>query len=805
MIPLELQREAEWCLWKKELRANGQITKLPYDPKTGHLAKSNEPGTFASFDYAYEIFSTEGEYDGMGIRVSKGFAAIDIDHCYEDGTFSDVASAIMDMVPSYTEFSPSGKGLRVLFRTDAEYNKQRFYVKNPNNGVEIYITGATERFVTITGNTLRNLPIKTISADELTNLCSRFMSRKQKSDKLTDEQIIEKASTSSKFVSLFRGDMTAYNNDHSSADLALCNILAFWTGKDPKQMDSIFRRSGLYRADKWEREDYRNATISKAIADTTEVYDASVARRIWDRMDTLTLNTGDYTVDGTGVWFYTQPKKKNEEPAQVYVTSTPITIAAFLESDVHRVELHYLYNGSQRSIVVDREIIANKNKIITLANYGISVNSESAIHLVRYFADLERLNPTAIPHNRSSSRLGWIGEDFVPYTDTIRFDGEAENKALYGAVARSGEYAVWQAYTQELRKNLFIRLMMDASFASVLIEKVNGLPFVFHLWGKTGGGKTVSLMVAMSVWGDPGAGKLVRTMNMTNAAMMSTATFLYSLPFAGDELQTVKEQGQRIDKLIMQITEGIERGRMLYNRNLPTRSWHNAFLFTGEEPCTSESSGGGVQNRVIEIEFDGQLFENGNDVVKVISKHHGHAGKKFVEYLKDRDISTAYERIYTEVMNGCDTTDKQAGTAALLLLADELVNEAGIYKESPLSIDDLKPYLKSPNTVSIAKRAQDFITGWIAGNYVHFDPMSNYETYGRKDGDSVFVIKGYLDKVLNDNGFNFDACKTEWKDDGFLIPSSDGRYLKRKGINGAKPYVVEIVLEKEENADVEII
>lgn len=802
MIPIELQREAEWCLWKKELRPNGSVTKVPYDPKTGKMAKSNDPDTFASYEYAYEVFETEGEYDGMGIRVSKGFAAIDIDHCYEDGTFSDIASALMDAVPSYTEFSPSKHGLRIIFRTDAEYNKQRYYVKNPNNGVEIYITGATERFVTITGNTLVNAPIKTLTADMLTDICSRFMSRKQKSDKLTDEQIIEKASASSKFVALFRGDMTSYNNDHSSADLALCNILAFWTGKDPKQMDSIFRRSGLYRADKWEREDYRSATISKAIADTVEVYDASVARRIWDKLDTLTLNTGDYTVDGTGVWFYTQPRKKNEEPVMTYVTSTPITISAFLENDVHRVELHYIYNNSQRSIVVDREVIANKNKILTLANYGIAVNSESAIYLVRYLAELERLNPTAIPHYRSCSRLGWLGSDFVPYTDTIKFDGESENKALYSAVERVGDFSIWQRHAEEVRKNLYVRLMMDASLASVLIEKVNGLPFVFHLWGKTGGGKTVALMTAMSVWGDPSAGKLVRTMNSTNAAMMSTATFLYSLPFAGDELQTVKEQGQSCDKLVMQITEGIERGRMLYNRNLPTRSWHNAFLFTGEEPCTTESSGGGVHNRVIEIEFSGQLFENGNNTVSIISKNYGHAGKRFVKFVSEQsDIIPKYERIYTEVMESCNTTDKQAGTAALILLADALAVEAGIFRETPLTVDALAPFLKSQDAVSIAKRARDFVTGWIAGNYVHFDVMSNYETYGRKEDDSTFVIKSYLDKVLNDNGYNFDAVKAEWKEAGFLISTPDGRYLKRKGINGAKPYVVEIRLGGDEDAE----
>lgn len=69
--------------------------------------------------------------------------------------------------------------------------------------------------------------------------------------------------------------MTKYNNDHSAADLALCTILAFWTGSDPIQMDRIFRSSALYR-DKWDqqrgRDTYGNLTIEKAISGTVESY-----------------------------------------------------------------------------------------------------------------------------------------------------------------------------------------------------------------------------------------------------------------------------------------------------------------------------------------------------------------------------------------------------------------------------------------------------------------------------------------------------------------------------------------------------
>jgi hypothetical protein len=47
--------------------------------------------------------------------------------------------------------------------------------------------------------------------------------------------------------------------------------LAFWTNRDAARIDALFRRSSLMR-DKWERDDYREATIGAAIERTTETY-----------------------------------------------------------------------------------------------------------------------------------------------------------------------------------------------------------------------------------------------------------------------------------------------------------------------------------------------------------------------------------------------------------------------------------------------------------------------------------------------------------------------------------------------------
>ena len=140
--------------------------------------------------------------------------------------------------------------------------------------------------------------------------------------------------------------------------------------------------------------------------------------------------------------------------------------------------------------------------------------------------------------------------------------GDPDYEVIFRNVREAGSFDAWKDLCGKLRANIPMRMMMAASFASVLLEPLKVLPFVLHVWGTTGTGKTVALMVAMSIWGNPKMGGLVKTMNMTRNAIMRNAAFLCSIPFAGDELQTIKDKWQgNFDQLIYQITEGVDRGR----------------------------------------------------------------------------------------------------------------------------------------------------------------------------------------------------------------------------------------------------
>ena len=277
-LPQELKEYPYYCGWKYENR-NGHKTKVPKTVK-GHNADISNLADFCSFD---EITGHPEAFDGIGIAIARDMAAIDIDHCIEDGKLSSLAEEIISKADSYTEISPSESGIRIIGRACGfRYDREKYYINNRRYGLEIYAARDKGQFVTITGNAVGNRPLRDIT-DVLPELLDAYMLRPvtQKPEGhidapgsfLSDEEVIEKASAAangSKFQSLYGGDITGYPSQ-SEAELAFMTMLAFWCGGDEEQMERIYLGSGLKR-DKWNRADYRNATISKALSAVSDFY-----------------------------------------------------------------------------------------------------------------------------------------------------------------------------------------------------------------------------------------------------------------------------------------------------------------------------------------------------------------------------------------------------------------------------------------------------------------------------------------------------------------------------------------------------
>ena len=141
-----------FCLWQYETR-DGKKTKVPYCVR-GYRADPGNKSTFSKFD---QVISLTNGYDGIGIGVFDDICAVDIDHCVEGGVLSEMADDIVKMMDSYTEYSPSGTGVRIFFKASGlSYDKERYFVNNRKCGLEIYVSGYTNKFLTATGNELKN-------------------------------------------------------------------------------------------------------------------------------------------------------------------------------------------------------------------------------------------------------------------------------------------------------------------------------------------------------------------------------------------------------------------------------------------------------------------------------------------------------------------------------------------------------------------------------------------------------------------------------------------------------------------------
>ena len=287
-IPAYLREHGVFCLWKYE-EVNGRTTKVPYNPNSPQdRAQSNNRSTFAPLDTAA---ARANGFDGLGIGIFDSIAAIDIDHCMKGGKLSDMAADIVETMDAYTEISPSGEGLRILFLAPGfRYDTEKYYINNQKSGLEIYLPGMTRKYVTVTGNTQRTRDILN-RADRLQTILDKYMKRPQQPTQtaapmpgtpadISDRDLLDKAMNARNgdtFKSLWDGSIMNYPSQ-SEADQALCNLLAFWTGKDAARMEALFRQSGLNREGGGKYKSpahytkYLQKTIAKAISSCGEVY-----------------------------------------------------------------------------------------------------------------------------------------------------------------------------------------------------------------------------------------------------------------------------------------------------------------------------------------------------------------------------------------------------------------------------------------------------------------------------------------------------------------------------------------------------
>ncbi len=284
-VSADLADLCRWVGWSLELR-KGKETKVPCNPHTGRNASSTDPATWGTFREAADAAERHG-WHGVGVVLGDGLCGIDLDGVRDPATGELTAEArrIVDRVGSYTEISPSGTGLHILYRGTWPDGGNRRALADRGH-LEGY---GHERYFTFTGEALEGAPAsieeRTAAVAELhaeyfgTPETEAPAPRPAAPVDLADSELLRKmfASTSGDALRrLWNGDTSDYPSD-SEADLAALSALAFWTRGDRERMDRLYRQSGLCRLKWTDRNDYRKSTLDRAL-NRRDFYDPAHGR-----------------------------------------------------------------------------------------------------------------------------------------------------------------------------------------------------------------------------------------------------------------------------------------------------------------------------------------------------------------------------------------------------------------------------------------------------------------------------------------------------------------------------------------------
>ena len=321
-IPPELLALPRWLCWRWEWQ-NGKWTKPPRCARSGRKEKDwCNPKRLVSFDEAMEACLLHG-LDGVGFAfvAGDGYLGFDLDSCINGaGEIAPEALAIIRSLGSFTDYSPSGTGAKVIVQADIALpnNKDKKQFPAPwqeaSAGkpakVEVF---RADGYFTLTGRPMEGLPFaaegrqaeaeallakldgdkakaKQVKAKQEKAKQEKASARNEGAEKaktggkrakvpfsrntlpsdLSDSQMLDRmfaAKNGSAIRSLWNGDTSGYDT-HSEADMALLSHLRWWTQANLTRVKSLFRQSGLVREDK-DRDDYLDLTLSKMEGEPT--------------------------------------------------------------------------------------------------------------------------------------------------------------------------------------------------------------------------------------------------------------------------------------------------------------------------------------------------------------------------------------------------------------------------------------------------------------------------------------------------------------------------------------------------------
>ncbi len=472
----------------------------------------------------------------------------------------------------------------------------------------------------------------------------------------------------------------------------------------------------------------------------------------------------------------------------------PVERLKNLETGEEQLKIAFKRNGHWEEIIVPKTLVTSANKIVALSGRGIAVTSENARLLVRYLSDVENANSESIAVQYSSSKLGWIKGDFIPYDTDIIFDGDSRFKQIFESIQEHGSRERWYSHVKELRasERIEIKFMLAASFASILLPILGGLPFFVDLWGETEGGKTVSLMLACSVWANPDESSYIGDFKSTDVALEARADLLNNLPMMLDDTsKTSARIRDNFEGVVYDLCSG--KGKSRSNKELGMsreNRWRNTILTNGERPLVSYVSQGGAINRILELECGERVYQNPQLTADILKKHYGFAGKDFVEVVKrlGPDTIRKIQADIQEQLQDDEKMQKQSISLSIVLTADRIVTDYLFQDGQYIPLEEAKKVLISRDELSENERAYEFILSEVEVNINKFKPDSfsgDYrgEVWGAIENGYAVILNNAFARICEKGNFSGKSFLS-WAARNELILQQGGKNYKNKKFCG---------------------
>ena len=541
----------------------------------------------------------------------------------------------------------------------------------------------------------------------------------------------------------------------------------------------------------------------------------------WTKFDTIDyepLFCGNWIADMNGVRTF----GLLGECLACYHPIMPVKRLVNIETEKEKVIIAFNKDGYWVERTFDKSVITSANKIQALSDYGVSVTSENAKYLVKYLNDVENNNLEAIKKQMSTSKMGWFNnyKNFMPFSaGEVEFDSESAFRSAYKSISTKGDRAKYVEYLKKIRKSNRKEPMLcvAVSLASVLAQPCGVLPFIFHLFGEAGKGKTIATMLAASIWGDPNEDGYLADPKQTVTASEVYLNFLNNLPFICDDMSKLKKHftSQRQDdfsEFIYFLCGGTGKKRSNVNLGVNNvTSWRNCSITNGEKPITSEVSNGGELLRVIELKTaPGVIFDDGSggkNAADLIRANYGFLGREFVEAVQGIGIEEV-QRLHANFAKNLTDIDtakvkegKQIQPMALIMTADRIFTDYIMHDGVCLDIYDCFKLIRSHDDMSDFERAYEFILSEIATYRKRFtekdvEPEQRWGYF--RDGYAL-IFTNVFSGIAERGNFNKNMF-VEWAvEHGLSIVDKDNkhvRYYKTKRIDNFLCRFVYIALER---------